>query len=141
MLPLASPEAPLPTVQLRHELPDGSWHIDWMLARDPQGTAPLLTWRLARPLDALEPGESVDAEHIGDHRPDYLDYEGPVSGDRGHVTRIARGRILEWGVEDGAWRIVVEWEPAVAPAPYVLERGHDPEWRVTRLGAARPATD
>ena len=45
------------------------------------------TWRLAR-----EPGERpVAAEAIADHRPHYLTYEGPVSGNRGRVTRWDAG--------------------------------------------------
>lgn len=46
------------------------------------------TWRL---LD--EPGGESHprAERIADHRPMYLDYEGPVSGHRGNVTR------WDWG--------------------------------------------
>ncbi len=30
-------------------------------------------------------------EKLVDHRRAYLDYEGPVSNDRGHVTRIEQG--------------------------------------------------
>lgn len=33
-----------------------------------------------------------DALRLADHRPAYLDLEGPVSGGRGHVTRLLRGR-------------------------------------------------
>jgi hypothetical protein len=33
----------------------------------------------------------VEAEALGDHRRDYLEYEGPVSGERGQVTRIDSG--------------------------------------------------
>jgi hypothetical protein len=28
---------------------------------------------------------------LADHRPAYLDYEGPISGERGHVKRVAAG--------------------------------------------------
>ena len=33
----------------------------------------------------------MDAEVLPDHRLAYLDYEGPISGDRGSVTRWDRG--------------------------------------------------
>lgn len=33
----------------------------------------------------------VVAQRIHDHRLDYLEYEGPISGDRGHVSRYDRG--------------------------------------------------
>lgn len=45
------------------------------------------TWRLLE-----EPGiGSVAAERIADHRLLYLDYEGPVSGGRGHVKQWDQG--------------------------------------------------
>jgi hypothetical protein len=36
--------------------------------------------------------QAVAAEQLADHRLDYLDFEGPVSGDRGSVTRVAAGQ-------------------------------------------------
>lgn len=47
----------------------------------------LRTWRLSAP---PETGE-VTAEPIGDHRTVYLDFEGPVSEDRGDVAVHSRG--------------------------------------------------
>jgi len=48
----------------------------------------LRTWRLGvKP----ENGNAIPSQRIADHRPFYLDYEGPVSGDRGSVLRIASG--------------------------------------------------
>ncbi len=53
----------------------------------------LLTWRLLRePIDFAS--LPIPAERIGDHRMDYLDYEGPVSGDRGYVTRVDGGGLV-----------------------------------------------
>jgi hypothetical protein len=83
----------IPTVQLRHELPDGEQHIDWLIAQDPAGSMPLITWRLARRVDELHAGFSMPAERRPDHRPRYLRYEGPLSGDRGRVRREAVGEI------------------------------------------------
>lgn len=34
---------------------------------------------------------TVAAEQLGDHRREYLEFEGAVSGNRGHVMRIATG--------------------------------------------------
>jgi hypothetical protein len=67
---------------LRHDHPSIHWDLllesgpicrTWRLLDDPAGPGP---WR---------------AEAIGDHRLFYLDYEGPVSGGRGHVTAWDRG--------------------------------------------------
>ena len=48
----------------------------------------LATWALQLPPDSPGP---IPAEALSDHRPAYLDYEGPVSGDRGSVTRWDQG--------------------------------------------------
>jgi len=84
------------TVQLRHRLPDGSSHIDWMLATDAAAARPVVTFRLASPIHRLEPGQNLAAERIGEHRAMYLDYEGPVSGNRGTVSRLAAGQMQRW---------------------------------------------
>jgi hypothetical protein len=69
-------------VVLRHDHP---WlHWDLML----EVGAVLRTWRLSAPPST---GETVFAEPLGDHRAIYLDYEGPVSGDRGSVRRWDAG--------------------------------------------------
>ena len=85
------------TVILRHTLPGGSWHYDWLVER--AGLALVPTWRTGqtRPDDAA--ADSFEAERINDHRAIYLDYEGEVSGDRGRVKRVASGRVIEseWG--------------------------------------------
>lgn len=52
----------------------------------------LKTWRLFSPPN---PGESVRAEPLAQHRLMYLDYEGPVSGGRGTVTQWDAGRVVE----------------------------------------------
>ncbi|MEI8016562.1 MAG: DNA polymerase ligase N-terminal domain-containing protein [Schlesneria sp.] len=54
------------------------------------------TWRLL-----VDPELSVDdfpAEAIPDHRLIYLDYEGPISGQRGAVTRWDSGT-FQWRVD------------------------------------------
>jgi DNA polymerase Ligase (LigD) len=66
-------------VVLQHDSPRGL-HWDFMLERD----RVLLTWALPVPPDTRGP---IGAEALPDHRPAYLDYEGPVSGGRGSVTR------------------------------------------------------
>ncbi len=107
---LVSTDPPWPTVLLRHALPDDSWHVDWMLGQDPNGIEALITFRLPGPLNLLKPGRTMQAERIGEHRPAYLKYEGPVSGDRGVVSRLARGWIVNWSEADDAWRLTVRWE-------------------------------
>jgi len=70
-------------VVLEHESPCGR-HWDFMLERGPV----LATWALSEAPDS--PG-LIPAEALADHRPAYLDYEGPISGGRGSVTRWDQG--------------------------------------------------
>jgi hypothetical protein len=70
-------------VVLRHDIPGGV-HWDFMLEKG----ASLATWSLPEPPDSARP---ITAEALPGHRLAYLDYEGPVSGGRGSVTRWDRG--------------------------------------------------
>lgn len=69
-------------VVLEHDWPSPHW--DLLLEAGPV----LKAWRL---LAEPGPGRGVPAEPNFDHRPVYLDYEGPLSGDRGSVRRWDRG--------------------------------------------------
>jgi hypothetical protein len=62
----------------------------WDLLLEHEGV--LLSWRLSAP---PANGGDVDAEQSFDHRLLYLDYEGPVAGGRGRVTRWDGG-VFEW---------------------------------------------
>jgi hypothetical protein len=99
---------PTQTVQLRHTTPDGRWHIDWMLARDAEG--PLATLRLEQRLDSLPAGSTIPGRMIGDHRRQYLTYEGPLTADRGTVACVARGWILAWEHVGDDWWITLSWQ-------------------------------
>jgi len=69
-------------VILDHDFPFP--HFDLML----EAGGRLRTWRLfGPPNDSRE----IRAEALGDHRIEYLDYEGPLSGDRGRVVRWDSG--------------------------------------------------
>lgn len=79
---------PMPRyVILLHVLPPGherATHYDLML----DAGESLRTWALAAP---PSPGATLAATSLAAHRRDYLDYEGPVFGDRGTVTRWDAG--------------------------------------------------
>jgi hypothetical protein len=95
---------PRPTVELLHSLPDGTHHVDWLIASDALGQRPLLTFRLPRGIEDMTPDEPVEILRLADHRPHYLDYEGPISGDRGSVRRLWRGVVTAvTSVPGGMW--------------------------------------
>ncbi len=78
-------------VILHHHTPQSyvrPTHWDLMLEDGEQ----LLTWALAAMPQA---GCDTDAEQLGNHRLEYLDIEGRLSGDRGTVQRVAEGE-FEW---------------------------------------------
>ena len=74
-------------VILHHRLDHGE-HWDLMLE---QGDV-LLTWQLLRePID--RDSLPIPARRIGEHRKAYLDYEGPLTRNRGSVRRVDSGRL------------------------------------------------
>jgi len=112
-------------VVLAHNHP--VFHWDFMLER----AGALQTWRLAKPPDAEG---SIEAEALADHRLAYLDYEGPVSGGRGEVTRWDRGEFEI--VESTPERVVVRLAGARLVGDARLERrSEDASWLFQRLNA------
>jgi hypothetical protein len=75
---------------LAHDHPAPHW--DLFLEAGPV----LRSWRLLAPLPAAGP---VAAEPAADHRLNYLDYEGPVSGGRGTVARVDAGSFT-WAADE-----------------------------------------
>src|SRR5687768_2217261 len=77
-------------------------HYDLMLETAP-GSA-LATFRLPTwPLTKSAPVTS-----LGDHRREYLEYEGPVSNDRGQVRRVAGGTYRTVMRNDDRWEVVLD---------------------------------
>ncbi len=73
-------------------------HFDLMLEAD----GVLKTWSMPQ---APLPGVVIECNALVDHRLAYLDYEGPISGDRGSVTRWDRGYYTLERRSDRAWQI------------------------------------
>jgi hypothetical protein len=90
-------------VILRHDSPpqaDRPTHWDLML----EGTDGLATWALAAP---PAPGRAVAATRLADHRALYLDFEGPLSGDRGRVTRWDTGSYHLTAQSATVWQVML----------------------------------
>jgi hypothetical protein len=85
-------------VILEHDHPTLHW--DLMLEHD----GALKTWRLPRP-----PGPKQDAAQgavaLPDHRLMYLEYEGPVSGNRGQVKRWDAGTYELVRDDERRWKV------------------------------------
>ncbi len=91
----------------------------------------LRTWSVER-----EPSSTaaIEARELADHRLDYLDYQGPVSADRGTVRRWDAG---EYSLEEEALdRWIVSLRGARLIGRMTLERSEsDHSWRVSFAAA------
>ncbi len=107
---------PLRYVILRHEnIPEP--HYDLMFETAPN--SPLLTWRSPSwPINKPTP-----LLRLPDHRSTYLDYEGPISGDRGSVVRVERGQHT-FSIIGRRWQIFMD----PSASSLLLIRGEDLAW-------------
>jgi hypothetical protein len=81
------PNTPFRYVVLRHTgIPEP--HFDFMISFDRHEK--LWTWRIATHPNtwSTHPPQAI---RLPDHRRHYLTYEGEISNNRGHVTRISAG--------------------------------------------------
>lgn len=86
-------------VILHHLVPTGE-HWDLMLEQKDC----LFTWQMvAEPIDRH--ACPIECLRISDHRKFYLDYQGPISGGRGIVSRVDQGAYQYLSVEPDSWRI------------------------------------
>jgi hypothetical protein len=102
---------------LSHDHPTPHW--DLFLEAGPV----LRSWRLLAPLAV---GTAVPAEPAPDHRLLYIDYEGPVSGDRGSVTRVDAGAFA-WEA-DTSHRLAVRLTGQRFTGRLVLQRAGEAWW-------------
>ncbi len=114
-------------VILRHEMPrehERPSHWDLMFEC---GEA-LRTWATE-----AEPGSAgaIAARRLPDHRPAYLDYEGPVPGDRGSVTRWDEGSYEAIGDNEQPWTLLVRGKRLSGRLTFERTGHDDHSWRVS----------
>lgn len=99
-------------------------HFDLMI--ESTDDAGLITWTMSQnPFEEMDATAPVAASSAGtqstmtapafrieNHRSDYLTYEGPVSNDRGHVTRVAEGE-AKWIRNDEAVELELTFNATV----------------------------
>lgn len=81
----------LPFAILRHDLPDASFHFDWLFAKENPPATKLQTFRTSQYPETVSVGTTLPLERISDHRLRYLTYQGDLSRERGTVQRLASG--------------------------------------------------
>ena len=112
-------------VVLRHDDREGT-HYDLMIDRGEH----LTTWKCpAPPETALT--SPLPCRRIGDHRRLYLDYEGPISGDRGSVRQHDRGRCKLIAQSPEQWR--VDFAGRILTGSYELSRGSKDTWCIRTI--------
>lgn len=118
----------LATTLLMHTTAQGS-HFDWLLGRpdDALQNGRLWTARVAYASDQWASMRSWVLQPLATHRRDYLQYQGPVSGGRGTVTRVDQGVFTArlWTAD----RIVIDLSFARAVGCVELSRLSDDLWR------------
>ena len=120
-------------VILRHDSRRGE-HFDLML----EDAGVLKTWALPR---SPEVGAEIECEALAEHRIEYLDYEGPISGQRGSVTRWDEGVYTLERRDDAEWVVQLAGERLSGRA--VIRRSADDSsrWRFSLAKAGRRPRD
>ena len=111
-------------VILHHVTPSHSerlTHWDFML----ESHGVLRTWVLEQP---PRMGQSMVAHALPDHRIEYLTYEGPVSGERGHVTRWDRGDCTSLNDQDGYVVVELRGDRLRCELALTRDRDHTQRW-------------
>ncbi|MFQ5411427.1 MAG: DNA polymerase ligase N-terminal domain-containing protein [Phycisphaerae bacterium] len=113
-----------------HHLEATGDHYDLMIENGDR----LATWKMIHPPERMDT-KSPDTRRIQDHRPVYLDYEGPISGDRGQVTRHDSGGCVVH--ERGEARWVLTFDGRRLKGGCILECVDQSEarWRLRRVEA------
>lgn len=101
---------------LHHALEASAGRFDhWDLMLEHDGV--LVTFELERLPSNTGP---FTARRLADHRLTYLEYEGHISGNRGQVVRLDRGRYREHNIDDASKATVNETGKDERPFRYEL---------------------
>ncbi|MDH3583819.1 MAG: hypothetical protein OER86_06355 [Phycisphaerae bacterium] len=140
----------LATVLLRHRW-RGRSHFDWLIdappdpESNPWGPAPgatgsagdharaLRAWRLQVPPWQWSQYRIFPLVPLDPHRRRYLNYQGPVAGDRGQVWRVDCGTVVVSPEPGSCWLLRVELKHFRGRLR--LHRGAEGAWRAEILGA------
>lgn len=108
----------------------------WALVQLPRGweAARLHTASIFPTCAAVSPESSVDAESLGDHRHDYLEYEGPLSGERGRVTRVDAGSFETLSESRQHWHVELSGERLTGQVILAAGKANANGWTLTLNG-------
>lgn len=132
---------------LRHEMPpmaDKKSHWDFLLQRDSVLATFNLqqlpaSWLLALGSLTDHRQETIDAERIADHRLAYLDYEGPISGNRGAVRQCDQGDYVWLHLDEDHWAFELRGAKLLGRCD--LHRVAEAAWQFTAVSRHFPNDD
>ncbi len=111
-------------VVLRHEIPHSARAgVHWDLMLECDGV--LRTWALA-----LEPtaNREITAESLPDHRLDYLEYEGPISGNRGEVRQWDQGQYEMQSDTENEIRLAIDGQQLAGTVSLRRQQDNHQRW-------------
>jgi hypothetical protein len=117
-------------VLLQHDSPRGL-HFDLML----EAGESLNTWALPQ---LPQPGVEIPCEALADHRLAYLDYEGPIAGDRGSVARYDHGVYTVQRQNDALWIVDLLGENLSGRATLRRISAESGHWRMSWVSPPPP---
>jgi hypothetical protein len=79
----------------------------------------------------LSAENTVAATQLGDHRRDYLEKEGPLSGDRGTVMRVAAGTYCSEHESPGDWQVALTSDEIAAVVQLSQSEENDELWTLS----------
>jgi len=104
-------------------------HFDLMFERSNGG--PLRTFRIgAWP---IERDSELSATELADHRREYLEYQGPVAGNRGEVKRVAAGAADVHEATDRIRCSVTLAFPSAQTLTFEMQHSADAAWSIRRV--------
>lgn len=104
-------------------------HYDFML----EAGSALRTWTI----HSLDFGRRQEAVQNVDHRAAYLDYEGPVSGNRGDVRRVEKGAYFL--IDEDPDTIVARFEGTLMKGEFTLSRISEGVWELAPENSSESA--
>ncbi|MDG2388292.1 MAG: DNA polymerase ligase N-terminal domain-containing protein [Planctomycetaceae bacterium] len=117
-------------VILTHDHP----HLHWDLMLEQETS--LRTWRLNEDPNNSGP---ITAEELSNHRKHYLDYEGPVSGNRGTIVRWDMGTYET--VADSEYQLEIKLAGEKIHSQAVLSRNPQNDcWEFQLIDRTSPST-
>jgi hypothetical protein len=122
-------------VVLRHHLPEqASRPSHWDLMFD-LGDPTLPTWALERPPDDDFEQHAI---RLADHRRAYLEYEGPLTLDRGRVERWDRGICSVLSLVTDSWQLHLQGERLSGAISLMRSAPDSTEWIYRYVASSRP---